>query len=110
MKTTKAKEQEQIKRANMLYHRPVCVKCQVDMKPEKNGVGLLDMAEFGPYKVWDADLWKCPECGCEVVVGTGMHAVSHHHDDNFDKICNGYRRYTQLIPVWANSPKKVAPK
>ncbi len=102
--TKEQKEQDQIERVNMLYHRPVCVKCRVDMRPEMNGVGLLDMAAFGPYKVWDADLWKCPECGVEVVVGAGQHAIAHHNDGNFDKVCAGYRQRTLLIPVRFSNP------
>lgn len=31
------------------YHRPVCPKCHVELRPERNGVGILDMANFGPH-------------------------------------------------------------
>ena len=46
-----------------MNHKPVCVKCERELKPERNGVGCLDMADFGPCAVWDSDLWKCPTCG-----------------------------------------------
>ena len=79
-----------------MYHRPVCVGCEVEMKPEKNGVGVLDMAEFGPYKIWDADLYKCPECGCEVIVGFAHFAIAEHHEGNFESAVQAYRDKERL--------------
>ena len=63
----------------MMNHSPVCVKCQVEMRPETNGVGVLDMASFGPYKIWDADKWQCPGCKYEIVVGFGSQALAEHY-------------------------------
>ena len=45
----------------------VCAKCEnkyvpedtglgTEMRPETNGVYVIEMADFGPYKVWRADL------------------------------------------------------
>lgn len=69
-----------------MYHRPICVKCECELRPDENGVGLLDMfnpsdkPDPQPYQIWDADLYKCPKCGYEVVVGFGNNAVAHHFD------------------------------
>ena len=52
-----------------MNYKPVCVKCGLEMKPETNGVGVLDIADFGPYKIWDAHKWKCPGCKYEIVTG-----------------------------------------
>ena len=82
---------------NVNYHRPVCIKCQCELKPEWNGVGVVDYAEYGPYKIWDADLWKCPKCGYELVVGFGDMAISHHHDDHFGQVLEGYKKNARLI-------------
>jgi len=49
----------------------VCVKCQCELVPETNGTTVVEMASFGPYKVWDADTLKCPGCGVEIVAGFG---------------------------------------
>ena len=84
-----------------MYHRPVCVKCQTEMRPETNGVGLLDMASYGPYKVWDADLYKCPTCSYEIVVGFGTNAISHHTDKDFDRTLDHYRTSSGL---YINNP------
>ena len=69
-----------------MYHRPVCTKCQLEMRPEKNGVGVLDMADFGPYQLWDADSYKCPNCQFEIVVGFGQVPVAHHHEEGFNTL------------------------
>ena len=84
-----------------MYHRPVCAKCEVEMRPEKNGVGVLDMAEFGPYKIWDADLYKCPKCGYEVIVGFAHFAIAEHHEANFESTVQSYRDKERL---YKNNP------
>ena len=79
------------------YHRPVCPQCHVELHPERNGVGVLDMADFGPYALYDADLWKCPECGKEVVGGFGIGPISAHFEEGFEKFVNSYRERGLLI-------------
>ena len=60
------------------YPRPVhCVECETDFRPEKNGVWLVEVASFGPYKIWHADLWKCPKCGKEIISGYSTHSTEH---------------------------------
>ena len=71
-----------------MNHRPVCATCQMEMKPELNGVGVLDMADFGPYALWEADLWKCPSCGLEILVGFGRLPIVHHYDASFSALLN----------------------
>jgi len=76
------------KKGGIVFHRPVCVKCEVDMRPETNGVHLIDMASFGPYRVWHADLWKCPnpECGVEIIVGFCGSYIAEHYMEGFPKV------------------------
>ena len=92
------------------YHRPVCVKCGCELRPETNGVGVLDMAErsreqgkdaifvhYEPYELWDADKWKCPQCGMEVVGGFGHDPISMHHEANFQQTIKHYKTNSSLI-------------
>ena len=79
------------------YHRPVCGSCHCEMRPEKNGVGLLDMASYGPYEIYDADLWKCPKCGMTVIGGFALGPISAHYKADFKKIVEGYRSRGDLI-------------
>jgi len=79
------------------YHRPVCPKCHVEFRPECNGTGVLDFADFGPYSIWDSDLWKCPECGNEVIGGFGNGPISAHYQEDFTKIVEGYKSRDLLV-------------
>jgi hypothetical protein len=79
------------------YHRPVCKKDNCEMRPETNGVGVLDVTSRGSYQLWDADLWKCPKCGVEIVGGFGHGPVSAHYLDGFHEHIKWYRDRELLI-------------
>ncbi len=80
------------------YHRPVCPECECEMRPETNGVGVLDMAPIGPkvlsrgtnyepYQLFDADLWMCPKCRKKVIGGFGQGPIAEHfHRERFVKL------------------------
>lgn len=59
----------------MMYHKPVCVKCQVKFRPEKNGFKVIDLFlnNSKPYQIWDADMWECPQCGTQKIAGKIAH-------------------------------------
>lgn len=78
------------------YHRPVCPECQCEMRPKKNGVGVLDHADFGPYALYDADLWACPRCGKQVIGGFATGPISRHHDPDFTKMLAHYEESQKL--------------
>ncbi len=52
-----------------MFHATVCSKCEVEFRPSKNGVEVVDYASFGPYKIWEADEWECPSCHTKVITG-----------------------------------------
>lgn len=79
------------------YHRPVCLKCHCELHPEKNDVGVLDMAKFGPYQLYSADLWKCPKCGMQVVGGFGFGPIANHFEADFTAMIDGYKKHSLLI-------------
>ncbi len=80
--------------------KPICVKCQCFYRPERNGeifvegMPIAPMAKKGraepekwkPYKIWRGDLWKCPECGHEIISGVAFNPVSEHYMDDFKRI------------------------
>ncbi len=68
-----------------MSHRPVCVKCQVELRVEQNGFGVLDFADFGEYQLWSADKYKCPKCSIEIVIGFGNNYISTHYCEDFEK-------------------------
>lgn len=61
----------------------VCVSCEVELKPQENGVIVIEMASFGECKVWYADVWKCPKCEIETVAGFGNNPIHEHYEEGF---------------------------
>jgi len=78
-------------------HRPVCNSCSCEMIPFVNGVGVLDHADFGPYSLWDADLWQCPKCGKEVIGGFGQGPISAHYEMGFQRMIEHYDKVGKLV-------------
>ena len=68
----------------------VCVKCEREFKPETNGVIVAEMFQKNTkiYKLWRADLYKCPVCGVEIVVGFGQYPIAEHFTDDCERIVN----------------------
>jgi hypothetical protein len=79
------------------YHKPVCTKCGIELRPEINGVGLLDLASFGPYALYDADLWECPTCHIQVVGGFAHGPHTQHFESSFESAIEQYRKAGKLI-------------
>jgi hypothetical protein len=80
-----------------MIHRPVCVKCETEMEPEKNGVGVLDHASFGPYKIWMADMWQCPVCKVQIVIGFGHGPLAEHYEEEFTSHVDTFRQPGELL-------------
>jgi hypothetical protein len=51
----------------------VCCACQRELKCDRNGVLVIYRVrgEHRFYKAYNADRWKCPECGIEIISGFG---------------------------------------
>jgi len=79
------------------FHRPVCKKCNCELRPETNGVGLLDVNDNGANELWDADLWRCPKCGYDIVGGFASNPISAHYRDDFQKHIDFYKQQGLLI-------------
>jgi len=74
-----------LKQAVVGGHRPVCIGCQVELRPKKNSVLVCSRTKFGPTAIWYADLWKCIRCGNEVIMGFGILPIVYHHEPEFNK-------------------------
>lgn len=57
--------------------------CGRFMHVKQNGVTVEELLEDGaPYRLWDADLLACEECGVEMIAGFGRHPLAEHwHPD-----------------------------
>jgi len=53
--------------------------CGRFMQVKQNSVTVEERLEDqSPYKLWDADLWACPECGVEVIAGFARTPLAEH--------------------------------
>ena len=67
----------------------VCVKCEMEYKVKKMGISVIEMASFGAYKIWGADLFECPKCHNQIVAGFSEKAAEH-----FEK---GFQEYLEQV-------------
>lgn len=81
--------------------KPVCVPCHRFMRPARNGIrfvegrpcpgshalpGLREPDSWEPYKLWMGDLWQCPDCKAQIIVGVGRLPISEHYQGDFDAL------------------------
>ena len=85
--------------------KTLCIVCSVEMRPEKNGVWVLETAgqHRQLYKIWSADLVKYPGCGMQVVVGFANRPTARYEDD-FDTELTVILNQSQ-IPVFYDHEK-----
>jgi hypothetical protein len=54
------------------------------MRVKRNSVTVEELLEDGqPYKLWDADLWECVECGVEIIAGFGRAPLAEHWQPSY---------------------------
>lgn len=75
----------------------VCAKCQVELRPKENDVATLEMAGTQATAVWSADLWACPGCGIEVLLGFGRAPIAERANGNLGA---AFAQYTTLRAFW----------
>lgn len=66
----------------------ICVKCRKEMSCHKNGV----VAHFGHGHVYPGDLFRCSECGGEVLKAT----TSCHYEPSLLKLKADNRRLIEM--------------
>lgn len=68
----------------------VCATCEIELKPELTGVIVAEMFKQDTeiYKLWMADLYKCPNCGSEIVLGFGAKPLMEHFEGDIDTKLN----------------------
>lgn len=92
----------------------VCLDCQVSYRIEKTGAFVLEMAYNPPqpYKLWQADVWRCPGCGRMTVAGFAESPVAEHWQDKFDdlleKVKAGKTAQDGWLIEWHERPRVPA--
>ncbi len=56
----------------------VCPRCEVEMGLATSGVHVIEWAEFGPYRLWEADEWECSSCGLKIIAGFANSPLEHY--------------------------------
>jgi len=70
--------------------------CGRFMRPKKNSVTVEELLEDGsPYKLFDADLWECPECESQVITGFGREPIAEHWQPTYAE------QRERLKPIYA---------
>jgi hypothetical protein len=65
----------------------VCVKCRYQLEVIKTGISVLHLSDFGPDKLYEADVWECPKCTMRIVTGFGD-CYAEHYEDHFPRELN----------------------
>lgn len=79
--------------------KPICVPCQRFYRPKTTGFKFIegmpldgakpgkdDDSKWVPYKLWSGDMWECPGCGSQTIVGTGNAAIAVQHEPEFNNL------------------------
>ena len=85
----------------MSQPKPICVKCQKEMRIDIITVHVVLMAwePPKPYEIWQGDQWKCPGCGVTIVTGFGWNAIAKHHEPGFAEDLS-FRRADKQRPAY----------
>ena len=68
--------------------KPICVPCKMFMRCKKNDYPFEEgfgNGEGKTYKLWLGDLWACPSCDAEIVIGVGRAPIAEHFEPNFEE-------------------------
>jgi hypothetical protein len=63
----------------------ICLKCKVAYKTKKGGIVVEEMAGFGSYQLWAADLKECPKCNHQIIAGFAKEPFSEHWKEGHAK-------------------------
>jgi hypothetical protein len=55
------------------------------MQVSQNGVTVEELdGDGGPYRLWDADAWRCIECGAMVITGFARAPLAESWQPTYD--------------------------
>jgi hypothetical protein len=53
------------------------------LRSPDQGRDALEPVAWAPYKLWVGDLWKCPSCGAEILIGMARQPIDEHFTPTF---------------------------
>ena len=54
------------------------------------------LANWQPYKLWLGDLWRCPCCGAEIIVGVAQRPIAEHYMSGYAAAVEMYQPKIQI--------------
>ena len=61
----------------------LCIKCKVSYVTIKQGVTVEETADFGSYKLYEADLKECPKCKNRIIAGFAKEHFAEHYQEGY---------------------------
>ena len=89
--------------------KSICARCEIELKPELNGVVVAEMfhEDTAVYRLWLADLYKCPGCGIEIVQGFGSKVLMEHFEGDIDARLDSLQSSGRRIIFDNQAPKGI---
>lgn len=86
----------------------ICTKCGVELRCFKNGVIALAMGIDGPQEMWSADLFHCPVCRMEAIIGLSAKPIAYSFSPDFQQKLDIYRSHpdTPVYEYWSNQRER----
>lgn len=81
---------------------PYCISCSKEMICSKNGSVLVVPVGIRPYKIYQSDCYKCPNCGFEVMTGFAQKPTDVYHElsrEAHEKISETYKTIGRYCAV-----------
>lgn len=85
----------------------VCVACEIELRSKQNGVLVVEATTWGFQAIYQADVWYCPVCQHEVIVGVGNQPIYRHWEgDLLHEVKRREARGERVILCWLNQREK----
>ena len=76
--------------------------CGRFLRCKQNSVTVEELTEDGRgYRLWDADLFECTECGVEIIAGFGFGPIAEHWEPTY------HEQRARLAPIY---PGRCSPQ
>ena len=79
--------------------RMICAKCGKELKCKKNEVIVEELVLSDSSRIWEADLWKCPKCGIEIITGFGLAPIAEHFQKDYQKILTREKERVKIYQI-----------
>lgn len=86
----------------------ICIKCSIELRCQHNGAVAVAMGVNGPQEMYSADIFACPECGHQTIIGCGQRPLARHFDLDFQQRLEAHRKAGDpIIEFWVNRNEKL---